>query len=632
MTFALNHMAYFLLTAALDERLAAAAPARVVSTSSTAHQGASLDFSDLQGARGYSGWRAYGRSKLANILFTREAARRLAGAGVTANCFHPGFVASRFGSASGGWTSRLMPLARMFAITPEEGADTLVYLASSPEVAKVTGAYFVKRKAGRALGRRPRRRGGAKSCGRRARRWPAHGRDARQPLASARALRLPALRRAVPPRHLQGGLKLRLGQRGEGRARPALPAPGVVERREGVGRDRAFERLLVGRELDVGAQFVGRERREGDARLEGAAVEMRVFARRRRTTARCGGSRRRRPSGPLGGIATAGRHAMSRSSALKRRTAWRRTKPGAAAPVVVVGAGPAGLDGGRGDRARRAGGSSSTTRARARRASSCSPDGAGSTSPIPSRSTRFSPATARRRRACGRRSRPFRPRRCGPGRRNSARRPSSAAAGACSRKASRRRRCCAPGCDGSTVSASRCGRARASSASAKAARCASSSPTGEETVEAAAAVFALGGASWPRLGADGGWVEAFRDVGVEVAPLKPANCGFLVDWSDVVRERFAGCAAEDRRAQPRRHARARRGARHGDRPRRRRRLRPVGAPCATRSRANGERDARHRFPAGRRRGARSPRGSSASPANRSRRSCARPVCRLSPRR
>ncbi len=147
LTFALNHMAYFLLTGALRERLAASAPARVVSTSSMAHQGMSLDFSDLQSARGYNGWRAYGRSKLANILFTREAARRLASAGVTANCFHPGFVASRFGSESGGWTSRLMPLARVLAITPEQGADTLIYLASSPEVATATGAYFVKRKA-----------------------------------------------------------------------------------------------------------------------------------------------------------------------------------------------------------------------------------------------------------------------------------------------------------------------------------------------------------------------------------------------------------------------------------------------------------------------------------------------------
>ncbi len=147
MTFALNHMAYFLMTAALAERLAAAAPARVVSTASTAHQGMSLDLSDLQGAKGYNGWRAYGRSKLANILFTREAARRLCGAGVTVNCFHPGVVATRFGSASGGWTSRLLPLARPFFIQPHAGAETLVYLASSPEVANATSGYFVKRKA-----------------------------------------------------------------------------------------------------------------------------------------------------------------------------------------------------------------------------------------------------------------------------------------------------------------------------------------------------------------------------------------------------------------------------------------------------------------------------------------------------
>ncbi len=147
MTFALNHMAYFMLTEALSETLVASAPARVVSTSSAAHQGMRLDFSDLQGARRYNGWQAYGRSKLANILFTRELARRLAGTGVTANCFHPGFVATRFGEASGGWTSRLIPFARIFAIRPEQGADTLISLASSQEVPNVTGAYFVKRKA-----------------------------------------------------------------------------------------------------------------------------------------------------------------------------------------------------------------------------------------------------------------------------------------------------------------------------------------------------------------------------------------------------------------------------------------------------------------------------------------------------
>ena len=147
MTFALNHMAYFMLTESLSETLVASAPARVVSTSSAAHQGMRLDFSDLQGARRYNGWQAYGRSKLANILFTRELARRLAGTGVTANCFHPGFVATRFGEASGGWTSRLIPFARVLAIRPEQGADTLISLASSQEDAHVTGAYFVKRKA-----------------------------------------------------------------------------------------------------------------------------------------------------------------------------------------------------------------------------------------------------------------------------------------------------------------------------------------------------------------------------------------------------------------------------------------------------------------------------------------------------
>jgi len=111
-----------------------------------AHQGMNLDFSDLQCARGFNGWKAYGRSKLANILFTRELARRLAGTGVTANCLHPGFVATRFGDASGGWTSRLMPLMRTLAISAEHGADTIIHLASSPQVQGVTGQYFVKRK------------------------------------------------------------------------------------------------------------------------------------------------------------------------------------------------------------------------------------------------------------------------------------------------------------------------------------------------------------------------------------------------------------------------------------------------------------------------------------------------------
>jgi len=146
LTFALNHMAYFVLTQTLRDRLVASAPARVVSTASAAHAGARLDFDDLQCAGGFSGWKAYGRSKLCNILFTRELARQLAGTRVTANCLHPGFVASRFGKESGGWSAPLISLAQRFAISPEAGADTLVYLVSSPEVASVSGEYFAKRK------------------------------------------------------------------------------------------------------------------------------------------------------------------------------------------------------------------------------------------------------------------------------------------------------------------------------------------------------------------------------------------------------------------------------------------------------------------------------------------------------
>jgi len=144
LTFALNHMAYFVLTHGLRDRLLASAPARVVNTASNAHRRARLDFDDLQSAHGYSGFKAYGRSKLANILFTRELARRLAGAGVTANCLHPGFVATRFGDQTGGLLSSVVRAAKIFAISSEEGAETLVYLASAPEVANVSGAYFYK--------------------------------------------------------------------------------------------------------------------------------------------------------------------------------------------------------------------------------------------------------------------------------------------------------------------------------------------------------------------------------------------------------------------------------------------------------------------------------------------------------
>jgi NAD(P)-dependent dehydrogenase (short-subunit alcohol dehydrogenase family) len=141
-TFALNHMAYFVLTGGLRERLLASAPARIINTASGAHKRAHLDFDDLQSAQAYSAMQAYGRSKLCNILFTRELARRLEGTGVTANCLHPGFVATRFGDEAGGLLSSLIVAAKFFAISPEKGAETLVYLASSPNVAEVSGKYF----------------------------------------------------------------------------------------------------------------------------------------------------------------------------------------------------------------------------------------------------------------------------------------------------------------------------------------------------------------------------------------------------------------------------------------------------------------------------------------------------------
>jgi NAD(P)-dependent dehydrogenase (short-subunit alcohol dehydrogenase family) len=141
-TFALNHMAYFVLTQGLRERLSASGPARIINTASGAHRGASLDFDDLQSAKSFGAMKAYGRSKLCNILFTRELARRLQGTEVTANCLHPGFVATRFGDQSGVLMSRIVGLAKFFAISPAKGAETIVYLASSPDVTKTTGQYF----------------------------------------------------------------------------------------------------------------------------------------------------------------------------------------------------------------------------------------------------------------------------------------------------------------------------------------------------------------------------------------------------------------------------------------------------------------------------------------------------------
>lgn len=144
-TFALNHMAYFVLTALLLDKLVGTGGARIVNVASQAHRRATLDFDDLQSAKNYSGWKAYGRSKLANILFTSELARRLAGTGVTVNCLHPGFVASRFGDNNPGVWGGVISLAkRLFAIPPDDGARTSVFLAASDEVASISGVYFDK--------------------------------------------------------------------------------------------------------------------------------------------------------------------------------------------------------------------------------------------------------------------------------------------------------------------------------------------------------------------------------------------------------------------------------------------------------------------------------------------------------
>jgi NAD(P)-dependent dehydrogenase (short-subunit alcohol dehydrogenase family) len=145
-TFALNHMAYFVLTQGLRERLIASAPARIVNMGSVAHLPRSIDFDDLQTSKRYELFRAYGRSKLYNILFTRELARRLAGTGVTANCVDPGIVATNLGQREGGVLGVLMGFAMLFAGRPERAVDTIAYLAGSPELADVTGKYYFARR------------------------------------------------------------------------------------------------------------------------------------------------------------------------------------------------------------------------------------------------------------------------------------------------------------------------------------------------------------------------------------------------------------------------------------------------------------------------------------------------------
>lgn len=145
MTFALNHMAPFVLTNLLLNQLRASAPARIINVSSAAHQSASIDFDDIQFAKRYSGWTAYAQSKLANLLFTYELADRLQDSDITVNALHPGFVNTGFAQGTQSLFSTVFGLLQKYAaISPEQGAQTSVYLATSQDVNNVTGRYFVK--------------------------------------------------------------------------------------------------------------------------------------------------------------------------------------------------------------------------------------------------------------------------------------------------------------------------------------------------------------------------------------------------------------------------------------------------------------------------------------------------------
>jgi retinol dehydrogenase 12 len=144
MTLALNHISYFLLTNLLLDMLKASKPARIVNVSSESHRGARMNFADMEAEHGYSPNKAYGQSKLANVYFTYGLAAILDDSGVTVNALHPGFVATNFGRSNGGIFVPLFKLLHLIAISPEEGAQTNIYLASSPEVEGVTGKYFIR--------------------------------------------------------------------------------------------------------------------------------------------------------------------------------------------------------------------------------------------------------------------------------------------------------------------------------------------------------------------------------------------------------------------------------------------------------------------------------------------------------
>jgi retinol dehydrogenase-14 len=143
---AINHLAPFLLTNLLLDLLKESAPSRIVTVSSDAHRWAKIDLDDLQSRKRYRGMQVYGKTKLANIMFTYELAERLEGTGVTANCMHPGGVNTNFGNNQGGPMNLLFRLFKPFMRSPEQGADTLIYLVSSPEVEGMTGKYLADRK------------------------------------------------------------------------------------------------------------------------------------------------------------------------------------------------------------------------------------------------------------------------------------------------------------------------------------------------------------------------------------------------------------------------------------------------------------------------------------------------------
>jgi NAD(P)-dependent dehydrogenase (short-subunit alcohol dehydrogenase family) len=145
-TFGISHLAHFVLANLLLERLRESAPSRIVVTSSYSHMRGHMDFDDLMGEKAYRPFRAYGQAKLANVLLTFELARRLKRTGVTANCYHPGPTRTNIGKGFGSLGAMVYPLAGPFMLPAEKGADTLVYLASSPDVEGVTGRYFFERK------------------------------------------------------------------------------------------------------------------------------------------------------------------------------------------------------------------------------------------------------------------------------------------------------------------------------------------------------------------------------------------------------------------------------------------------------------------------------------------------------